>query len=71
MIDIDVGEISEPFKTQFGWHILYLEDKRIKNIANDIVKQQVISILKERKVEVAKKEWLSKLKDQAYIKIIE
>ena len=71
MIDIDVGEISEPFKTQFGWHILYLEDKRIKNIANDIVKRQVISILKERKVEVAKKEWLSKLKDQAYIKIIE
>ena len=71
MINIDVGEISEPFKTQFGWHILYLEDKRIKNIANDIVKRQVISILKERKVEVAKKEWLSKLKDQAYIKIIE
>ena len=71
MIDTDVGEISEPFKTQFGWHILYLEDKRIKNIANDIVKQQVISILKERKVEVAKKEWLSKLKDQAYIKIVE
>ena len=71
MTNMNVGGVSEPFKTQFGWHILYLEDKRIKNISNDVIKKQVITILKERKVEVAKREWLSKLKDQAYINIIE
>jgi peptidyl-prolyl cis-trans isomerase SurA len=71
MSNINVGEISEPFKTQFGWHILYLEDKRIKNTFNDVVRSQVMSILKERKVNVAKREWLAKLKDQAYIEIIE
>ncbi len=64
------GQISEPFKTKFGWHILYLEDKRIKNVTDTILRNQAISILKERKVEVAKKEWLSKLKDQAYIEIV-
>ena len=69
--NINVGGISEPFKTQFGWHILYLEDKRIKNISKDLARNQVISILKERKVKVAKREWLAKLKDQAYIEIIE
>ena len=69
--NINVGGISEPFKTQFGWHILYLEDKRIKNISKDVARNQVISILKERKVKVAKREWLAKLKDQAYIEIIE
>ena len=71
MSNINVGGISEPFKTQFGWHILYLEDKRIKNISKDLARNQVISILKERKVKVAKREWLAKLKDQAYIEIIE
>ena len=71
MSNINVGGISEPFKTQFGWHILYLEDKRIKNMSKDIARNQVISILKERKVKVAKREWLAKLKDQAYIEIIE
>ena len=71
MTNINVGEISEPFKTQFGWHILYLEDKRIKNISNNVARNQVTSILKERKVKVAKREWLAKLKDQAYIEIIE
>ncbi len=71
MSNINVGGISEPFKTQYGWHILYLEDKRIKNISKNVARNQVISILKERKVKVAKKEWLAKLKDQAYIEIIE
>ena len=71
MVNTKIGDISEPFKTQFGWHILYLEDKRVKNITDDINKRKAISILKERKVEVAKKEWLAKLKDQAYIEIVE
>lgn len=70
MTNLKIGEISEPFKTQYGWHIIYLEDKRIKNITDDIVRSKAINILKERKVQVAKKEWLTKLKDQAYIEII-
>jgi peptidyl-prolyl cis-trans isomerase SurA len=70
MTNLKIGEISEPFKTQYGWHIIYLEDKRIKNITDDIVRSKAINILKERKVHVAKKEWLTKLKDQAYIEII-
>ena len=71
MMNINIGDISEPFKTQYGWHILYLEDKRIKNISDNILRNQAVSILRERKVSVAKREWLAKLKDQAYIEIIE
>ena len=70
MVNISIGEISEPFKTQYGWHILYLEDKRIKNISDNILRNQAVSILRDRKVSVAKREWLAKLKDQAYIEII-
>ena len=71
MVNTPIGEISEPFKTQYGWHILYLEDKRTKNMYSDIQRNQVISILKDRKVLVAKKEWISKLRDQAYIKVMQ
>ena len=46
-------------------------ESKIKNISKDLARNQVISILKERKVKVAKREWLAKLKDQAYIEIIE
>ena len=71
MTNMNLGDISEPFSSQFGWHIIYLEDKRIKNISNDVIKKQVLATLKERKVKIAKREWLAKLKDQAYIEIIE
>ena len=70
MINTEVGGVSEPFKTKFGWHILYLQDKRIKNISENIKRNQAIAILKDRKVAVAKKEWLAKLKDQAYIEYV-
>ena len=70
MINTEVGGVSEPFNTRFGWHILYLEDKRIKNISENIRRNQAIAILKDRKVAVAKKEWLAKLKDQAYIEYV-
>ena len=70
MINTEVGRVSEPFRTKFGWHILYLQDKRIKNISENIKRNQAIAILKDRKVAVAKKEWLAKLKDQAYIEYV-
>ena len=70
MMNTEIGGVSEPFNTRFGWHILYLEDKRIKNITESIRRNQAIAILKDRKVTIAKKEWLAKLKDQAYIEYV-
>ncbi len=37
------GEVSEPVKTQFGWHLIKIEDKRMKQPpAFDIVKDRII-----------------------------
>ena len=71
MINTEVGDVSEPFNTRFGWHILFLEDKRMKNVTNVIRRNQAIAILKDRKVAVEKREWLAKLKNQAYIEYVE
>ena len=43
----------------------------MKNITNVIRRNQAIAILKDRKVAVEKREWLAKLKDQAYIEYVE
>ena len=71
MINTEVGDVSEPFNTRFGWHILFLEDKRMKNVTNVIRRNQAIDFLKDRKVAVENREWLAKLKDQAYIEYVE
>jgi len=46
---LDKGQISEPIKTQFGWHIIKLEDKRVKPTPSyDQVKGQLESYVARR-----------------------
>jgi peptidyl-prolyl cis-trans isomerase C len=46
---LNKGEVSEPVKTQFGWHIIKVEDKRSKPVpAFDQVKSQVENFVMQR-----------------------
>jgi parvulin-like peptidyl-prolyl isomerase len=65
--DLDTGELSEPVKTQFGWHIIKVEDKRAKPIpAFDDVKDQIQSYLARR----AQAELVGKLRESAKVERI-
>ena len=66
-----VGKISDPFVSQYGWHILFIENKRTIDDTRTIIRQNVAKAIRINKAKRERDDWMAKLKDQAYINIKE
>lgn len=69
MATTEVGEISEPVKSQFGWHILEVTGRRDQNIADEMRRRQVMSYLHDQKYDEELEAWLRKIREEAFVDI--
>ena len=63
------NEISAPFKTQFGWHILQLLGRRDFDNTATAEREQAYAQLRESRVDEATEIWLQQLRDEAYVEL--
>jgi len=71
MDETPVGQISRPFKTQFGWHILKVEARRKEDISQKVLQAKAREALIAQKQDAVLSNWLGELKADAFIDIKE
>ena len=71
MNSIALNEISAPFASQFGWHILQVTERRDQDFSSEILRNRAQNVLRERKYEEELQVWLQEIRDEAFIEIKE
>ncbi len=67
--DLKIGEISEPVRTPFGYHLMQVLERRSADMSPERKRLQARQVLRERKADEAYLEWLRQLRDQTYVEL--
>lgn len=69
MQNIAVNQITEPFQTQFGWHVLQVTDTRQQDMTHEYQQRMARQILGERQFDTEVDAWLRELRSNTYVEI--
>jgi len=67
---LKVGEISQPFRTQYGWHIAQLLGRRNHDETQEVKRLNAMEQIRASKADENTELWLQHLRDDAYVKIM-
>ena len=67
MNSLEPGVTSLPFRTQFGFHIVQVLDRREHDSTEDIKRARAREVIRRRKLDEARTDWLRQMRDEAYV----
>jgi len=63
------GELSEPFESAYGWHVIEVLDRRTQDMGEEARRNMAIQILHQRRFEEELQKWLKEIRDEAFVEI--
>src|ERR1700735_698990 len=67
--DLKPNEISQPFKTRYGWHIVQMLATRTYDSTDDVRRQRAFAAIRESKADEETELWLRRLRDEPFVEI--
>jgi peptidyl-prolyl cis-trans isomerase SurA len=67
MANTSPGNISRPFKSQFGWHILQVLERRKEDMSDKMKRNQAANVLRSRRFDEEFQLWLTQIREDAYV----
>jgi peptidyl-prolyl cis-trans isomerase SurA len=69
MNNLKPGEISDPVRTPFGWHLIQVIERGTKDVSKERQRIRARQTLRARKADEAYQEWVRQLRDRAYVEV--
>jgi peptidyl-prolyl cis-trans isomerase SurA len=66
---LNPGEVSEPFQTDYGWHIVQLLNRRTSEITAGQQKEYASATLRQMKLQKSYQDWITELRDNSTIDV--
>ena len=64
---LEIDEISEPFRSNFGWHVIQLLDRRVHDTTDEVMHQEAMMAIRNSKLNEETELWARRLRDQAFV----
>jgi peptidyl-prolyl cis-trans isomerase SurA len=69
MSNAELNAITEPFQSQFGWHILQVMDRRDQDVTQIVNRNRAQDYLHNQKYQEELEAWLQQIRDEAFVDI--
>ncbi len=65
----EIGVVSDPFQTRFGWHILEVTERRIYDNTEELKESGCIQRVRNSKLEEETELWMRRIRDDAFVQV--
>jgi peptidyl-prolyl cis-trans isomerase SurA len=62
-------QISPPVRTQFGWHLIQVIERRSQDMSKEAARLKARQEIRAKKADEAYQDWIRELRDRAYVEI--